>query len=110
MLYSKLLTSKIGKHKWIIEADWKTPFCTVNNGFESDGASIPRVFWFFADPAGELFEAAVLHDYMYSRALLTKDDADTAFYWTALHFKTSKWKAKLAYYFVKLFGRGKYVP
>lgn len=107
--YSKLVTRKNGKHNWVVEADWATPFGVVPLGFQSDGASIPRIFWWFADPAGEFFEAAVLHDYLYNSAIGTKDKADLAFYQTALHFKATTWKAKVAYYAVKLAGRGSYV-
>lgn len=108
-LYSTLITSKNGKHSWVVEQDWITPMCKIPKGFVSDGASIPRILWWFADPAGEFFEAAVLHDYMYTQALRTKKDADEVFYYTSLQFKATPWKAKFAYLFVKIFGRGSYV-
>jgi hypothetical protein len=40
---------------------------TVPAGFETDGASIPRVFWSILDPFGPYFKAAVIHDWLYSR-------------------------------------------
>jgi hypothetical protein len=40
---------------------------TVPTGFETDGASIPRVFWSILDPFGPYFKAAVIHDWLYSR-------------------------------------------
>jgi hypothetical protein len=39
---------------------------TVPAGFDTDGASIPRVFWSILDPYGPYFEAAVIHDWLYS--------------------------------------------
>lgn len=35
-------------------------------GFVTDGASIPRAFRNIFDPHGPYFEAAVIHDYLYS--------------------------------------------
>lgn len=109
MNYGALVTKKISKNKWSLYNPWSTPFCTVPSGFITDGASIPRLLWVFASPAGELFEAAIIHDYMYESALNSKRVADLAFYHTALHFKVTPWKAKVAYYIVRLFGRGSYV-
>jgi hypothetical protein len=40
---------------------------TVPTGFETDGASVPQVFWSVFPPLGKYFPAAVLHDYLYSR-------------------------------------------
>ena len=40
---------------------------TVPAGFDTDGASIPRVFWSVLDPFGPYFKAAVIHDWLYSR-------------------------------------------
>lgn len=41
---------------------------TVPLGFISDGASIPRIFWNILSPFGEYFEAALIHDFLYSKA------------------------------------------
>lgn len=42
--------------------------CTIPTGFHTDGASIPRVFWPIIGPHGRYFPAAILHDYLYSKA------------------------------------------
>lgn len=107
-MYCELIVQKVGKRYWRLRKPFKTPFVTVPEDFHTDGASIPRFAWVFADPAGELFEAAVVHDYMYTHAIKTKKAADLAFYCTAIQYKVTPWKAKLAYYVVKLFGRGNY--
>ncbi len=39
---------------------------TVPRTFETDGASIPRVFWNILSPFGDYFPAAVIHDFLYS--------------------------------------------
>ncbi len=39
---------------------------TIPAGFETDGASVPRLLWVFFPPfGGDYDEAAVLHDYLY---------------------------------------------
>jgi len=59
---------------------------TVPKGFISDGASVPRPFWTIFSPFnGDYFEAALIHDYLYSKIssatypLLTRKNADTIF-------------------------------
>lgn len=106
--YTYASVLKVGSRLWRVEAPFRTPYITVTPGFYSDGASIPRVFWWLTDPAGELFEAALVHDFMYANAILDKETADKTFMNVALDFGVPSWKAKLAYYFVKLFGKGKY--
>ena len=38
----------------------------VPNGFLTDGASVPRIFWSLFSPFGDYFGAALVHDYLYS--------------------------------------------
>lgn len=38
----------------------------VPAGFVTDGASIPRIFWSIMGPFGSYFDAAIVHDYLYS--------------------------------------------
>lgn len=54
-----LKTEKIGRRRWRVLENFRH----VPAGFEFDGASVPRLFWAFLDPASEAFEAACLHDY-----------------------------------------------
>lgn len=58
----------------------------VPKGFLSDGASVPRPFWAIFSPFnGDYFEAALIHDYLYSKAsdfdhpMLTRPEADEIF-------------------------------
>ena len=99
---------KIGKRSWLILEDWITPYGTVNKGFTSNGANIPRILWWYMSPAGRLFEASILHDYFYDKAIDNKKVADTNFYKVAIDFNVGKIKAKTAYYYVKMFGKGNY--
>jgi hypothetical protein len=57
---------------------------TIPTGFETDGASIPRAFWNILQPFGEYFPAALLHDYLYSKASNGR-------------FETDRWEADLLF-------------
>jgi len=52
---------------------------TVSSGFETDYASIPRVFWSIYPPDGDYTEAAVVHDYLYWYQPCTRAEADRVF-------------------------------
>jgi hypothetical protein len=55
----------------------------VPDGFLTDGASIPRLFWSILYPFGPYFPAALPHDYFYSpesdHLNLTRKQADLIF-------------------------------
>ncbi len=49
---------------------------TVPQGFVTDFASIPRVFWSALRPDGEYAYAAVVHDYLYWTQTRSREEAD----------------------------------
>lgn len=78
----------------------------VPEGFLSDGASIPRVFWFWASPIGRHAQAAILHDYLceYLTILedgkpveITRKEADQIFKESLLVLGVSNSKANIMY-------------
>lgn len=77
-------------------------------GFASDGASVPRFFWRYVFPPGDVhaMRAAFLHDYVYRTHPKgwTKKMADTMFLEVMLEDGCKKSSAKKAYYGVKFFG------
>jgi len=105
--YTSLNTIKSGS-KWIVMHDWFTPYAIVNAGFVSDGVTVPYLFRWFIHQHGALFKAAVLHDFLYKNEVESKQYADKAFYNTAIYYKVNIIKAKIAYFAVKLFGKGNY--
>ena len=44
---------------------WEGGYVIIPKGFEFDGASIPRPFWFFLSPVGLLLIPGLIHDYGY---------------------------------------------
>jgi hypothetical protein len=52
---------------------------TVEKGFDTDYASIPRVFWSIYPPDGDYSPAAVVHDSDYWKQKVTREVADATF-------------------------------
>lgn len=80
----------------------------VPYGVKTDLASVPRALWWFISPAGKHSQACVVHDYMYDNAIDTKEKADEIFYEALRELGVPMMRAKVMYWGVKLFGRGKY--
>ena len=81
----------------------------VPAGFESDGASVPRLLWgvvFPRDDRQALF-AALFHDYLYRThpAGWTRAEADEAFHFLLLEGGVSFIRALRAYLGVRIFGK-----
>lgn len=81
---------------------------TVPTGYVTDLASVPRIFWNIVPPHGKYAKAAIVHDYLYSRAIKTKDYADNIFYEAMGVLCVPMWKRKVMYLAVKYFGKGEY--
>jgi len=105
---TKIKLTRLGPNKWQLTEAWQSPFMFIPAGFVTDGASVPRILWAFASPSGDLFEAAVIHDYMYKNAIKTKADADHLFKRVAKHYKANRLRRSCAYVLVKFLGKGAY--
>lgn len=87
-------TEKIGKRTWVILEQ----FGPVEPGFITDGASVPRLFWWIASPCTDAFEAAVLHDW---RLFNEMSNPHWLFFVDLLRYGVPKWRAYLLYLAVK---------
>ena len=80
----------------------------VPAGFESDGASVPRIFWGYVFPSGDnrAMFAALVHDYIYRTHPYgwIKRDADDAFRDLLKLGGVPLFRAWKAYWGVRLFG------
>ena len=82
----------------------------VPAGTLTDGASIPRLFWPVLDPLGPYFQAAVIHDFLYSPAnhAYTRLQADFLFK-EAMYNSQLDWpRRELIYRAVRLFGESRF--
>lgn len=83
-----------------------TDMVTVPAGFVTDGASVPRVFWNILQPFGEYFEAAIIHDYLYSprNRFITRERADAIFLEAMKEVGVGWLTRRTIYRAVRLFG------
>ena len=83
-------------------------------GFQTDGASIPRLFWFLVGSpfAPEVIEAVTLHDYLYATptADTTRREADEVFHALMLEREVGRARARLMLWAVRSFGWLFYKP
>lgn len=75
----------------------------IQQGFVTDLASIPRILWIIWPPFGNYLEAAVLHDYLYSKGL-NKQCADKTFLFVMEIYGVGWITRNLFYLAVKIFG------
>lgn len=78
----------------------------IPENFESDGASVPRIFWSIFPPWGQYAEAAVLHDYHYRvpNFYIKKQDADFIFLLGMKSLGVNIISRRLIYWAVKYLG------
>ena len=80
-----------------------TAFC-VQEGFQTDFASVPKLFWNIIPPMGLHTVAAVVHDFIYSHGLYPRKEADRIFYKLMRFYGVGRIKAGLMWSMVRLFG------
>ena len=119
---SLVLRPKLDGRKFIVEDDYVVYVeCSgfsgeikIPAGFETDLASIPKIFWSWIPPCGKHSFSAVIHDYLYcmheveSNGVIipfTKKQADEVFYNKMVYYGVPKLRAKMMYYAVRAFGR-----
>ena len=88
-------TEQLGEEKVWIE---------VPEGFETDFASIPKIFIPFLEWKDKFNKASVVHDYLYHTKITTRKQADKIFLELMLVLGINKYKAYIFYYMVRVFG------
>jgi hypothetical protein len=76
----------------------------VPQGFETDFASVPRLFWRIVPPWGRYSPAAVVHDFLYHTGKVSRKKADGIFLELMAKLAVPLWKRFLMYWAVRLFG------
>ena len=85
---------KENSNEWVI----------VPEGFKTDFASIPRIFWTILPPDGTYSQSAVLHDFFYSTQVYTRKRSDQIFLESMEVLGVEWWKRKIMYRAVRIFG------
>lgn len=78
---------------------------TVPTGFETNLASIPRVFWGVICPVDKPAKAAIIHDWLYTGGKRPRKECDRIFLDGMTVLGVAKWKRWVMYWCVRLFGR-----
>lgn len=93
-----------GKMRFSINLGTRWVPFTIEEGFMTDFASIPRIFRWLLDPTGTPHQvAAVAHDYLYAASKdVSRLGADMVLREAALAAGTPKWKAAVLYYAVRV--------
>lgn len=81
----------------------------VPAGFNTDFASIPKLFQNILSPTGPYAKAALTHDYLYrTKGQATKEEADSVFLEAMEALKVNRFVRTIMYRAVKYFGGGAY--
>lgn len=85
----------------------------VPKGFRCDLASVPRVIWPLIGPYGKWTNAAIVHDYLYSKEGfkeygLSRECADRIFYYAMRDSFVHPVTSKVMYWAVRLFGKSSF--
>jgi len=92
-----------------LQIEWRGRILTVPEGFESDGASVPRILWSTVSPRVDpvTLRGAVAHDFLYRRhpAGWTRCEADALFREIIQADGAGSLRAWKAWLGVRLFGR-----
>lgn len=73
-------------------------------GLETDGASVPRLLWPIANPYGQAFLAAVIHDALYQARTMDRHEADAVFLQAMADCGVPWWRRNAMWAAVRLFG------
>lgn len=80
-------------------------------GFRTNLANTPKwIHWLLPPDDPHYIRAAIVHDFLYGRATVSRKQADTIFRKLAIHDGTSTGVAYLMYICLRLFGSSHYNP
>lgn len=88
----------------IYDSDVACKVFIVPTGFVTDFASVPRLPLAFLLTGDSAHEAAVVHDFLYSRGVVDRQTADAVFKEAAIASGESGWKATLMHLGVRMGG------
>lgn len=92
--------------RYVLTGDVEVSGHVVPNGFQTNGASIPRPFWFIVGSpyAPEVIHAALVHDWLYLCHAVDRTTADDIFYERMIADGVLRWRALIMRVAVRIFG------
>jgi hypothetical protein len=101
---------KIEGRKFRITEEIEVFGVTIHEGYETNGASVPRVFWGILSPFTEGFRAALVHDFRYTNSIeLTRKETDKEFYDNLGKCGVNKMRRSFVWMAVTIFGGSHWV-
>lgn len=79
---------------------------TVPPGYISDGASVPRFYWWRYPPIGLYTRPAIVHDFLYEQGRYSRARCDRVFAEAMEEAGVDAWTRRLFYYQLRLWGWG----
>lgn len=115
----EILVESVGD-KWVLKKPFKFYYAdkegvpmvevVIAEGFVTDFASTPKFLYPWFPPIGIYNKAAMVHDFLYSESTpITRREADKFFLQAMEVLDVPKWKRRLMYFAVRLFGASHYV-
>lgn len=79
---------------------------TINKGYVSDGASVPRFFWRLLSPKINVttLVPSLVHDRLYETQVVSREQADIYYYNALRRNGYPWWKSALTFWGLRLFG------
>jgi len=93
-----------GAFRYYTDLDAPETLICVPDGFVTDFASIPRVFWTVFPPTGRYGKAAVVHDYLYRCTTWPRKLCDQIFLEAMQVLGVGWWTRRMIYRAVRLCG------
>lgn len=96
------------KRTWKLKEAFTMRGVVVPKGFETNLASVPKIPLIYTIFKDEGRKSSVIHDYLYSTRSLSRKESDLIFYKCLEEEGVSKFKRKIMYAAVRLFGKKYY--
>ena len=104
---NRVVLKPYSKDQFIVVGEYRYKEWIVPEGYITDGASVPRIFWSIFPPnRPEYLSAAVLHDHLTDLAQngqITFKEADDIFREALCELGVSKWKVWVLYASVRAY-------
>lgn len=111
MIIPEIVLVPLSARRWRVQDDFvvemKTAGCVqIPSGFICDLNSMPRFLWWASTPT-DYPQAGAVHDFLY-HVQAGQARADAAYLEILLTLGMSKWRARLRYHALRMFGRSAY--
>ncbi len=105
MKETELTLKPIGFNNWELTTDFKQIIddkeILIPKGFQTDLASVPRIFWAMFPPFS-CPQPSVVHDFLYTQNINSKE-RDQIFYDLMIRYGMYQWKAKIMWGAVRIY-------